>query len=91
MYLIDTLNNSIKKVKGFNQIKNPNFISKYNLIDNEVMSGRNWTSFYQIQNDSIYDFDYIIYQDEDENGNITNFEKEYEKTLNKILKSKNYR
>src|SRR5690606_14133857 len=74
LYLVDTLNNSIKKVKGFNQIKNPNFIAKYNLIDNEVMSGSNWTSFYQIQNDSILVFGYVIYPRIDEHGNDVDYD-----------------
>lgn len=91
LYLIDTLNNSIKKVKGFNQIKNPNFIAKYNLIDNEVMSGRNWTSFYQIQNDTIFDFGYVIYNGMNDDGTIVDFDKEYQKTIRKILNNKNYR
>ncbi|MFV0530946.1 MAG: XAC2610-related protein [Flavobacteriales bacterium] len=91
LYLIDTLKNSLKKVKGFNQIKNPNFIVEYNLIDNEVMSGRNWTSFYQIKKDTIFDFGYIIYKGMNDDGAIVDFDKEYQKTLRKVLNNKNYR
>lgn len=88
LYLIDLGKDKLKKIKGFNEIKNPRFLSKYNLIDNYVMSGREWTSFYQIEGDSVKDFGYVIYQGEDENGNPYNYEDVYKRTLNKILKSK---
>lgn len=90
LYLVDSKNDKLVKIKGFNQIKNPHYLPKYDLIDNEVMSGREWTSFYQIKNDSIYDFGYVIYKGEDDNGNILDFEKEYNETLSKILKDKHY-
>jgi len=91
LYLVDTLNDKLTKVKGFNQIKNPHFLPKYNLVDNEVMSGREWTSFYQIQKDTIYDFGYVIYKGMNSDGTIAEFEKEYQSTLKKVLKDKNYR
>lgn len=88
LYLVDLKNNKLKKVKGFNEIKNPRFLSKYNLIDNEVMSGRNWSSFYEIKGDTIKDFGYEIYRGEVENGNPDTYDEEYKKALNKILKRK---
>jgi hypothetical protein len=54
------------------------------------MSGRSWTSFYQIRKDTIFDFGYVIYDGEDDNGNAIDFEKEYDKTLSKVLKNKDY-
>ncbi|VXB69514.1 hypothetical protein CHRYSEO8AT_350066 [Chryseobacterium sp. 8AT] len=90
LYLVDLKNDRLTKVKNFNQIKNPHYLPQYNLIDNEVMSGRNWTSFYQIKKDSIFDFGYVVYNGEDDNGNTVDFDKEYDKTLSKILKNKNY-
>lgn len=90
LYLVDLKNDRLTKVKNFNQIKNPRYLPQYNLIDNEVMSGRNWTSFYQIKKDTIFDFGYVIYNGEDDNGNAVDFDKEYDKTLSKILKNKNY-
>lgn len=91
LYLFDTLSDKLTKVKGFNKIKNPHFLPKYNLVDNEVMSGREWTSFYQIQKDTIYDFGYVIYKGMNSDGTIAEFEKEYQSTLKKVLKDKNYR
>jgi len=48
-------------IKGFEEIKNPSYIPNHNLIDNYVNSGKNWTSFYKIQGDSIKDFDIVVY------------------------------
>ncbi|MBO6185811.1 MAG: hypothetical protein J6O88_14175 [Chryseobacterium sp.] len=90
LYLVDLKSDRLTKVKNFNQIKNPHYLPQYNLIDNEVMSGRNWTSFYQIKKDTVFDFGYVIYNGEDDNGNAVDFDKEYDKTLSKILKNKNY-
>jgi hypothetical protein len=84
LYIVDKNNDLIRKIKGFEAIKNPNYITKYDLIDNLVMSGRNWTSFYKINGDSILDFNIVIYDGEDENGNVT-YDTEYKKAINKIL------
>ncbi|MDF2930960.1 MAG: hypothetical protein K0R36_291 [Chryseobacterium sp.] len=91
LYLVDLKNDRLTKIKNFNQIKNPHYLHQYNLIDNEVISGRNWTSFYQIKKDTVFDFGYVIYDGEDDNGNAVDFEKEYDKTLSKVLKNKNYK
>jgi len=91
LYLVDLKNDKLTKIKNFDKIKNPHYLPKYNLIDNEVMSGRNWTSFYQIQKDTVFDFGYVIYQGEDENGIYSDLNKEYPKTLSKVLKNKNYK
>ncbi len=91
LYIADTLNNKLEKIKGFNEIKNPKYLPKYNLIDNEVMSGREWTSFYQIQTDTIFDFGFVIYKGMNADGSIVDFEKEYKETLSQVLKNKNYR
>lgn len=90
LYLVDLKNDRLTKVRNFNRIKNPHYLPQYNLIDNEVISGRNWTSFYQIKKDTIYDFEYVIYDGENENGNVVDFDKEYDNTLLKVLKNKNY-
>lgn len=86
LFLIDTLNNKLTKVVGFEEISNPKFNKEYNIIENLVSSGRNWTSFYKIKNDSIVDLGYKIYWGQDENGNPKNPEKEYEEILKKIRK-----
>jgi len=84
LYIVDKNNDLIRKIKGFEEIKNPNYLPKYDLIDNLVMSGSNWTSFYKITGDSILDFKIIIYDKEDENGKAT-YDTDYKKALNKIL------
>lgn len=81
LYLIDLKNDKLTKVKRFNDIKNPNFLNKLNLIDNYVYSGQNWTSFYKMQNDSIIDLGFIIYDDQAEDGK---YKKEYLMTIEKI-------
>jgi hypothetical protein len=82
LYLIDTTHDKLTKIRGFEEIKNPNYVSKYNLIDNYVLSGQTWTSFYKIQNDTIKDFDIVIYDDNSGNGN---YERDYNKAIRKIL------
>lgn len=91
LYLVNLKKDTFQKVKGFEQIKNPRYLPKYNLIDNEVMSGREWTSFYQIQNDTIHDFGYVIEKGMNEDGTYVDFDKEYKTTLQKVLKDKHYR
>jgi hypothetical protein len=82
LYLVDTINDRIKKIKGFNEIKNPRYLAKFNLVDNFVNSGRNWTSFYKIQGDSIKNFDIFIYEDQTDDGK---YQKDYEKAIEKIM------
>jgi len=89
LYLVDTSHDLLKKIRGFQEIKNPTYIPRYDLIDNYVMSGRNWTSFYKIQGDSIKDFDIVIYDGENDNGKTT-YDKDYNKAIKTILtKEKN--
>jgi hypothetical protein len=82
LYLVDTTHDKLTKIRGFEEIKNPSYVSKYNLIDNYVLSGQTWTSFYKIQNDTIKDFDIVIYDDNLGNGN---YERDYNKAIKKIL------
>ena len=91
LYLVDIKQDKLKKVKGFEEIKNPNYLPKLNLIDNVVVSGRNWTSFYKIQGDSIKDFNIVIYNDEDSKGKVA-YDLDYKKAINTIMeKEKNNR
>ena len=89
MCLVDTTQNKLKKIKGFEEIKNPNYLPQYNLIDNYVMSGQIWTSFYKILGDSVKDFDIVIHDDQIDNGHYV---REYKKAINSIMiKNKNNR
>ena len=85
LYIVDKNLGFIKKIRGFEEIKNPNYLPQYDLVDNMVMSGRNWTSFYKIVGDSINDYEIVIYDGEDENGKVT-YEEDYKKALKTILK-----
>ena len=78
LYLVDTAQNKLKKIKGFEEIKNPNYLPQYNLIDNYVMSGQIWTSFYKILGDRVKNFDVVIYDDQTDNGNYDNGYKSYQ-------------
>lgn len=95
LYLVDLTHDKLTKIKGFEEIKNPNYVREYNLIDNYVMSGQIWTSFYKIQGNKIKDYNIVIYDNQTEDGS---YDKEYLKAIKKItrkpknkLKSKNNR
>ena len=83
LYLLSE-NGKVKKIKNFNQIKNPEYLKQYNLISNLVISGRNWTSFYNIESDSIKKFNYLIYRDETDKSEIK-YLKEYNKAIKEIF------
>lgn len=91
LFIVDLKNEKLRKINGFNDIKNPNYLEKYDLIDCMVMSGRNWTSFYKIEGNKIKDFGYVIKDGEDENGKDLEYDKNYALTLEKILKSEKRR
>lgn len=89
LYLFNPNNDNLKKVKGFETIKNPRYLNEFNLIDNEVASGRYWTSFYEIKKDSVIDFGYVIYRGIEREGDFDTYDKNYSKALNEIIKKKN--
>jgi hypothetical protein len=89
LYIVDTVHDKLKKIKGFNEIKNPNYLPQYNLIDNYVMSGTIWTNFYKIKGNRVKDFGITIYDDQTTDGK---YEHAYKKAIDKILaKEKNNR
>lgn len=82
LYLVDTAHNRLKKIKGFSAIKSPHYLPQYNLIDNYVMSGRIWTSFYKIQGDTVRDFGIVIYDDQKDDNS---YGRAYRKAIKSIL------
>ena len=84
LYLVDTTHDSLKKIKGFEKIKNPSYVSKYDLIDNYVVSGTNWTSFYKIKGDTIFDLEIVIYADPSLE-NDSKYDRDYKKAIKTIL------
>lgn len=83
LYLYNSKTNSFKKVKGFEEIKNPSYNSKYKIIESHVVSGTNWTGFYSIKNNKIHDYKIEITDD-----GSSKYEKEYQKTIKKISAKK---
>lgn len=83
LYLVDTLNDRLTKVKGFEGIPNPNYLADYDIIDNYVLSGKNWTGFYKIQDDTIIGFDIQI---EDDLSDSNLYEQEHKKAIEQIMK-----
>lgn len=79
LYLVDTIQNKLTKIKNFENDKNPKFNQEYDVIENIVTSGRDWTGFYKIQNDSIVDLGYIVYWGQNENSKDPN--EEYKRIL----------
>ena len=81
LYLYNPKTNRFKRVKGFEEIKNPKFNSKDNIVESYVVSGQNWIGFYKIKNNRAIDLKMEI-----DNGE--NFERDYEKTIKKIKSKK---
>lgn len=87
LYLVDNKTDKLFKVKGFEDIKNPEFNTDYGVIENYVLSYRNWTSFYKIRNNKIIDLGITIYDVEDDNGKTT-YKEDYIKAINTIKNKK---
>jgi hypothetical protein len=83
LYVFDPSTGEIKKIQGFEFIKNPSYVSQFDLIDNLVMSGRNWTSFFKISGDTIIDFDIVLYDTPSENDDSL-FDVNYMKAVKEI-------
>jgi len=81
LYLVDTSTNRLKKIKGFETIKNPKWNSEFKLIENYVLSGMNWTSFYDIEADSIRDYNIFV---EEDLRDSNRYEGEYKKAIKKV-------
>ena len=89
LYLAKDSLKSFQRSKGFEKIKNPNYLKKHDLVDCLVLSGKNWTCFYQINDDKIHEFDYTVYMGyNSEEKKYYDYDNDYEATLKKILNSK---
>ena len=83
LYLYNPKNNSFKKVKDFEKIKNPKYNSKQNIVESYVVSGQDWVGFYKIKDYKALDLKTEIIDDHGKN-----FEKEYNKAIKKITTKK---
>ena len=83
LYLYNPKENSFVRVKGFEEIKNPVFNSKYNIVESYVNSGTNWIGFYKIIKYKVHDYNITI-----ENRGDKKAELDYKKAINRIVKTK---
>lgn len=83
LYLYDPKENNFIKVDGFEEIKNPLFNSKYNIVESHVNSGTNWIGFYKIIKHKVHNYEIVIDDRGDEKS-----ESEYKKAINEIIKMK---
>ena len=83
LYLYDSKENNFIKVDGFEEIKNPLFNSKYNIVESHVNSGTNWIGFYKIIKHKVHNYEIVIDDRGDEKS-----ESEYKKAIDKIIKMK---
>jgi hypothetical protein len=83
LYLYNPKKNNFIKVDGFEEIKNPLFNSKYNIVESHVNSGTNWLGFYKIIKHKVHNYEIVIDDRGDEKS-----ESEYKKAINKIIKMK---
>lgn len=81
LYITDTLNNKLKRIKGFGKIPNPRYDSDNNLITCYGLTGTNYVQFYHIENDTILDYGITV---EDDLMPENNFEERYQQAVNKI-------
>lgn len=62
LFLTDLQGRTLKKVRGFDQVRNPRVNTKAGRIESWVSSGRNYIEFYKlVNNDSIYKYDKLVY------------------------------
>lgn len=80
LYLYNPKANNFKRVIDFDEIKNPRYNSKYNIIESYISSGEDWLLFYGLKKNRIFDYNVKI---KDDHGK--NFDKEYKKAIKKII------
>ncbi|WP_343694942.1 hypothetical protein [Flavobacterium sp.] len=80
LYLYNPKANNFKRVIDFDEIKNPRYNSKYNIIESYISSGEDWLLFYGLKKNRIFDYNVKI---KDDHGK--NFDKEYKKALKKLI------
>ena len=83
LYLYNPKTNTFKQVNGFEEIKNPRYNTKYNIVESYVVSGQDWVSFYKIKDNKVLDYKIEIIDDHGKN-----FEKDYQKAIKKIISKK---
>ena len=83
LFLYNPQKNTFKRVEGFEEIKNPKYNSKYNIVESYVVSGHDWMGFYKIVKNKVHN-----YKIEIDNYHDEKFNSEYKKSIKRILKRK---
>lgn len=82
LFLTDFQGRTLKKVKGFQEIKKPRLNKELGIIESHVSSETNYIEFYRlVNNDSVYKYDILVYDSLDETS-----EKNYKQALEKIMR-----
>jgi len=88
LYLVDTVQHQLSKIKGFETIKNPTYVPEHNLVTSYVMSGQIWTGFYTIKDGTVKDSGVVVYDNQTDDGS---YERNYKKAVRSILKKERKR
>lgn len=83
LYLYHPKTRRFKKVKGFEEIKNPIFNATDNIVESYVVSGEDWLGFYNIRNYVAVDLKIQVMDIHSDH-----FETDYQKAIKKIKKRK---
>lgn len=78
------MNDKLTRVKGFEEIKNPSYLAEYDLIDNYVSSGVDYTNFFKLIGDSVRSFNRTVYDYHGREGH-PDFDSVYASVLDSIL------
>ena len=63
LYLVNPKTKSLIRVKGFEDVKNPEYNRVKNRIESHVISGRNYLTFYRLNKfNKLVDLKTIIYE-----------------------------
>jgi hypothetical protein len=85
LYLVNPKTFALTKIEGFEEIKNPTYNSKYDIIESSVISGKDYMEFYKIVNNKIYNYNILIYDKHEDNDA---FQKDYDKSIQMIINKK---
>lgn len=82
LYLFDKHRTKIRKIKNFETILNPVYDIKNQTISNYVLSGKNWSSFYEIKGDSVLDYGIVI--EDQQSEDVSDYYLLYNKAIDSI-------
>jgi hypothetical protein len=89
LYDFDFKNNTVKKIRHFQDIPNPSYLREFDLIKHRIYAGLTLTAFYKINADSVTSFssdEFTVNWGYFENTTDTNANSEYTRKLKAVLK-----